>query len=85
MKSNFIKGQLKFSCDLSITTRGSDAAFIAVGTHQCDDGSADFKFVLEVSKEIGNSMTDDLLLITESTVSLGTAEKVRRAVAEVLD
>ena len=85
VERNYAKGRLNFSTDLSDAIRGSEAAFIAVGTPPGEDGSADLKYVLGVAREIGQSMTDYLVVITKSTVPVGTAEKVRAAVSEVLD
>ena len=83
--TNYAKGRLNFSTQLSEAIRGSDAAFIAVGTPPGEDGSADLQYVLAVAKSIGQCMEDYLVVITKSTVPVGTAEKVRGAVASTLD
>lgn len=85
VKRNYKKGRLNFSTDLGDAIRGSEAAFIAVGTPPGEDGSADLKYVLAVAEEIGKTMTDYLVVITKSTVPVGTAEKVREAVSKTLD
>lgn len=85
VKRNYQKGRLNFSTDLGDAIRGSEAVFIAVGTPPGEDGSADLKYVLAVADEIGMSMTNYLVVITKSTVPVGTAEKVRGAVATALD
>ena len=85
VKRNYKKGRLNFSTDLSDAIRGSEAAFIAVGTPPGEDGSADLKYVLAVADQIGKTMTDYLVVITKSTVPVGTAEKVRHAVANTLE
>ena len=85
VKRNYKKGRLKFSTDLGDAIRGSEVAFIAVGTPPGEDGSADLKYVLAVADQIGKTMNDYLVVITKSTVPVGTAEKVRRAVAGALD
>ena len=85
VKRNYKKGRLNFSTDLGDAIRGSEAAFIAVGTPPGEDGSADLKYVLAVADQIGKTMTDYLVVITKSTVPVGTAEKVRGAVANALD
>jgi UDPglucose 6-dehydrogenase len=85
VQRNYAKGLLHFSTDLSDAIQGSSAAFIAVGTPAGEDGSADLKYVLAVAEQIGKTMTDYLVVITKSTVPVGTAEKVRRAVANALD
>ena len=85
VERNYAKGRLNFSTDLSEAIQGSAAAFIAVGTPPGEDGSADLKYVLAVADQIGKTMTDYLVVITKSTVPVGTAEKVRCAVANALD
>ena len=85
VKRNYKKGRLNFSTDLADAIRGSEAAFIAVGTPPGEDGSADLKYVLAVADQIGKTMTDYLVVITKSTVPVGTAERVRGAVANALD
>jgi UDPglucose 6-dehydrogenase len=82
---NYKEGRLSFSTDLGDAIRSSEAAFIAVGTPPGEDGSADLKYVLAVADQIGKTMTDYLLVITKSTVPVGTAEKVRGAVSNALD
>ena len=82
---NHAKGRLHFSTNLGEAIKGSGAAFIAVGTPPGEDGSADLKYVLGVAQEIGQTMTDYLVVITKSTVPVGTAEKVRGAVGQALD
>ena len=82
---NHAKGRLHFSTNLSEAIKGSGAAFIAVGTPPGEDGSADLKYVLGVAQEIGQTMDDYLVVITKSTVPVGTAEQVRGAVASALD
>ncbi len=79
VERNFKKERLSFSTDLPTAIRGSEVAFIAVGTPPGEDGSADLKYVLAVATEIGEHMSDYGLVITKSTVPVGTAEKVRNA------
>ena len=85
VERNYAKDRLNFSTDLSEAIQGSAAAFIAVGTPPGEDGSADLKYVLAVADQIGMTMTDYLVVITKSTVPVGTAEKVRGAVANALN
>ena len=85
VRRNYQKGRLNFSTDLGEAIEGSQAAFIAVGTPPGEDGSADLKYVLAVADQIGKTMTDYLVVITKSTVPVGTAEKVRHAVADTLE
>ncbi len=81
---NVEAGRLKFSTNLGEAIQDSDAAFIAVGTPPDEDGSADLKYVLGVAEEIGRSINDYLVVITKSTVPIGTAEKVREKISEEL-
>ena len=77
VKRNFEKGRLKFSTSLAESIQGAEAAFIAVGTPPGEDGSADLKYVLAVARSIGENMNDHMVVVTKSTVPVGTAEKVR--------
>jgi len=82
---NYEKKKLHFSTDLATSIKGADVAFIAVGTPPGEDGSADLKYVLAVAKEIGQNMNSYGVVVTKSTVPVGTAEKVRAAVQAELD
>ena len=82
---NVKAGRLKFTTTLSDAVKGAEAAFIAVGTPPGEDGSADLRYVLAVAKEIGEQMDDYLVVITKSTVPVGTAEKVRMETKKALD
>ena len=84
VERNVKAGRLQFTTDLSAAVQGAEAAFIAVGTPPGEDGSADLRYVLAVAKEIGEQMTDYLVVITKSTVPVGTAEKVRQELANAL-
>lgn len=84
VKRNFDKGRLQFSTDLKSSIEGCEAAFIAVGTPPDEDGSADLKYVLGVANEIGQFMSNYLVVVTKSTVPVGTAKKVKAAVAAAL-
>ena len=81
---NVEKGRLSFSTSLKESIQNSEAVFIAVGTPPGEDGSADLKYVLAVAREVGQHMNDYLVVVTKSTVPVGTAEKVMSAVAEEL-
>ncbi|HBJ71157.1 MAG TPA: UDP-glucose 6-dehydrogenase, partial [Cryomorphaceae bacterium] len=85
VKRNVAAGRLTFSTSLQDAIQGSEAAFIAVGTPPGEDGSADLQYVLAVAREIGEHMSDYLVVITKSTVPVGTAEKVRGALRAALD
>ena len=82
---NAQKERLSFSTDLSASVQGCDVAFIAVGTPPGEDGSADLKYVLAVARAIGQSMSDYMVVVTKSTVPVGTARKVRQAIREELE
>ncbi|WP_242927777.1 UDP-glucose dehydrogenase family protein [Pontibacter vulgaris] len=82
---NSQKERLSFSNDLAASIQGCDVAFIAVGTPPGEDGSADLKHVLAVARGIGQNMTDYLVVVTKSTVPVGTANKVRQAIEQELE
>ena len=82
---NHKKGNLNFSTSLAEGMRGSEIAFIAVGTPMGDDGSADLKYVLAVAKEIGKNINKPLLVVDKSTVPVGTADKVKATIQKELD
>lgn len=84
VERNVQKGRLKFSTKLSESLDGVSLVFGAVGTPPDEDGSADLKYVLQVAKEVAENMTDYVLMVTKSTVPVGTAEKVRSVMKETL-
>ncbi len=79
------KGRLSFTTDIAASLKDCEVVFIAVGTPPDEDGSADLKHVLAVASDIGKYMEDYLVVVTKSTVPVGTAEKVRQAVQQELD
>ena len=81
---NMKKGRLSFTTDIAHALEGSDVLFIAVGTPPGEDGSADLKYVLSVARDCGKYMNDYLLIVTKSTVPVGTAAKVKAAVEDEL-
>lgn len=85
VQRNVEKGRLHFTTELSETLDNADVIFSAVGTPPDEDGSADLKYVLEVAKTIGKHMNDYVLVVTKSTVPVGTAEKVRNAIQQELE
>jgi UDPglucose 6-dehydrogenase len=85
VKRNTENGRLHFSTKLSESLENVNIVFGAVGTPPDEDGSADLKYVLEVAREVGRHATDYVLMVTKSTVPVGTAEKVRSALQEELD
>ncbi len=85
VKRNAEKNRLHFSTNLAECLNEVDVVFGAVGTPPDEDGSADLKYVLEVAHQVGRNMKEYLLMVTKSTVPVGTAEKVRAAIKEELD
>nr|WP_298793918.1 UDP-glucose/GDP-mannose dehydrogenase family protein [uncultured Allomuricauda sp.] len=84
LERNIDKGRISFTTNLKKGIKDSDAVFIAVGTPPDEDGSADLKYVLGVAREIGQHMEDYKVVITKSTVPVGTSYKVKAAVEEEL-
>ena len=82
VKRNVKEGRLKFTTDISSAVKESLICFIAVGTSSGEDGSADIKYVLEASREIGKTMDGYRVIVDKSTVPVGTAEKVRAAIQD---
>src|SRR3954462_4171694 len=80
VKRNQEEGRLTFTTDLPSAVRDARVVFIAVGTPPGEDGSADLQHVLGVAREIGCHMNGTKVIVTKSTVPVGTAEKVRAAV-----
>lgn len=81
VKRNQEEGRLTFTTDLGAAVRSSRVIFIAVGTPPGEDGSADLSHVLAVAKAIGRNMNEPKIVVTKSTVPVGTAEKVRTAIS----
>lgn len=84
VRRNFEKGRLHFSTSTKEGIKGADVAFIAVGTPPGEDGSADLSYVLSVAKEIGKHMNGYGVIVTKSTVPVGTALKVKQAITDSL-
>lgn len=82
---NYNAGRLNFTTRLSDCLDNVEVVFSAVGTPPDEDGSADLKYVLEVARTIGRSMKKYVLVVTKSTVPVGTAQKVKAAIQEELD
>lgn len=82
---NHKAGRLRFSTSLEAVIDDVEVIFSAVGTPPDEDGSADLQYVLEVARSIGRCMNGYKLIVTKSTVPVGTAEKVRQVVADELD
>ena len=84
VKENVEKATLSFTTDTAQALQKSEIVFIAVGTPQGEDGSADLQYVLAVARAIGQKMVHPLIVVDKSTVPVGTADKVREAIAEEL-
>ena len=82
---NIKEGRLNFTTSLESCLDDVEVVFSAVGTPPDEDGSADLRYVLEVAKTIGKNMKKYVLVVTKSTVPVGTAKKVRAAIQEELD
>lgn len=82
---NVKEGRLTFSTSLKENIDKVSIVFSAVGTPPDDDGSADLKYVLDVARTVGQNMKDYVLLVTKSTVPVGTAPKVREVIQQELD
>ncbi len=82
---NVKAGRLKFTTDLASILNEQDIVFSAVGTPPDEDGSADLKYVLQVASTIGKNLNKYLVIVTKSTVPVGTARKVRDTIQTELD
>ena len=85
VKTNVEENRLTFSSDLETAVKESSICFIAVGTPQGEDGSADLKYVLEVAEQIGKSLNGYKVVVNKSTVPVGTAEKVKEIISSKTD
>jgi UDPglucose 6-dehydrogenase len=82
---NMKKGRLSFTTNIAEAIKGSEVLFISVGTPPDEDGSADLKYVLAVARDCGKNMDDYLLVVTKSTVPVGTSGKVKNAIQDELN
>lgn len=82
---NVKAGRLKFTTDLAKVLNEQEIVFSAVGTPPDEDGSADLKYVLQVAKTIGENLNRYIVVVTKSTVPVGTARKVRSTIQAELD
>lgn len=85
VKRNVSYGRLNFSTSLPEVIDDVEVVFSAVGTPPDEDGSADLKYVLQVAREFGRNIKKYTILVTKSTVPVGTARKVKEAILEELD
>ncbi len=82
---NVKSGRLKFATSLADVLNEQEIVFSAVGTPPDEDGSADLKYVLQVAKTIGENLNKYIVVVTKSTVPVGTAKKVRETIQNELD
>ncbi len=82
---NHAAGRLHFTTSLGEAVEQSEVFFIAVGTPPGEDGSADLRYVLEVARQIGDTLSAPAIVVNKSTVPVGTADLVRAAVSERLE
>ena len=85
VKRNVDYGRLQFTTDLTEVLDDVEVVFSAVGTPPDEDGSADLKYVLAVAKQFGQNINKYTILVTKSTVPVGTAKKVKAAIQAELD
>ncbi|MEH6823701.1 MAG: UDP-glucose/GDP-mannose dehydrogenase family protein [Motiliproteus sp.] len=85
VNNNLSSGRLQFSVDADVAVNLSEIIFIAVGTPPGEDGSADLSYVLTVARSIAESMTENKIVVTKSTVPVGTAARVQAEIDQVLD
>ncbi|MBS5860206.1 UDP-glucose/GDP-mannose dehydrogenase family protein [bacterium] len=85
IKANTLEGRLKFTDDLTMAVQKSQVCFIAVGTPQSEDGSADLQYVMNVAESIGKAMNGYKVIVDKSTVPVGTAEKVTAIIKQYYD
>ena len=85
IERNVSKKRLSFTTELAGCFDDTEVIFSAVGTPPDDDGSADLKYVLDVAHTVGRYMTGYIIIVTKSTVPVGTAKRVRDAIQEELD
>ena len=85
VKRNVEYGRLQFTTDLTEVLDDVEVVFSAVGTPPDEDGSADLKYVLAVAKQFGQNINKYTILVTKSTVPVGTAKKVKAAIQAELD
>jgi UDPglucose 6-dehydrogenase len=85
VRGNVEKKRLSFTTDIKEGIEGSEVIFIAVGTPPGEDGSADLKHVLNVAQDIGRVITKHIVVVTKSTVPVGTSEKIRKTIQAELE
>src|SRR5512139_2894657 len=81
VRRNTAEARLTFTTDLATAVKASELVFIAVGTPQGEDGSADLQHVLAVARDIGRAIEKFTVVVDKSTVPVGTAKKVEATIA----
>lgn len=84
VRKNVAAGRLKFTTSVEESVAHGLVQFIAVGTPPDEDGSADLQYVVTATRTIGRLMTSEKIIVDKSTVPVGTADKVRNAIADEL-
>ncbi|GLQ95399.1 UDP-glucose dehydrogenase family protein [Dyella acidisoli] len=84
VRRNYANGQLEFTTDAALAVAHAQIIFIAVGTPPDEDGSADLQYVLSVARSVGRHLDRYAVIVNKSTVPVGTADRVREAVAAEL-
>jgi UDPglucose 6-dehydrogenase len=84
VRDNYQSGRLRFGTDLAAAVQHGDVLLIAVGTPPDEDGSADLKYVLSVAQTVALNMDRHLIIVNKSTVPVGTGDRVRECVEQVL-
>lgn len=84
LRTQLGSGQLSFGCDLAQAVADAEVIFIAVGTPAGEDGSADLGHVLQVARELGQSLRHNCLVVVKSTVPVGTCERVQESIRQQL-
>jgi UDPglucose 6-dehydrogenase len=82
VRRNHGEERLSFTTDLSVAVKGAEIVFIAVGTPQGEDGSADLTHVLDVARAVGQAIEKYTVIVDKSTVPVGTAKRVHAAIAK---
>ncbi|MDR2920972.1 MAG: UDP-glucose/GDP-mannose dehydrogenase family protein [Tannerella sp.] len=85
VKKNSEKQRLFFTTDIAESLLDAEAVFIAVGTPPGEDGSADLSYVLAVAREIGRHISHYMVIVTKSTVPVGTSRKIKEAIANEIE
>src|SRR5690606_38719138 len=83
VRRNSSLGRLSFTTSTTEAVAGAQVVFIAVGTPSSHDGAADLQYVLSAARDIGRAIDGFTVVVTKSTVPVGTADKVKRAIQSV--